>query len=125
MQIQAIDHLVLTTKNLKGCLHFYGDVLEMKITHENNRYALYFGNQKINIHARKGEFQPSADNPSYGSLDICFMINEKIEDILKEIEKKHYPVEEGIIKRHGAGGDMQSIYLRDPDGNLIEPCSYQ
>lgn len=124
MQIQSIDHLVLTTKNLKECLHFYGGILDMKITHENGRYALHFGNQKINIHTRKGEFQPAAFNPSYGSLDICFVVDEKIEDIRLDIEKKHYPVEEDIVKRHGASGDMHSIYLRDPDGNLIELCSY-
>lgn len=125
MKIQTIDHLVLTTEKLEECLHFYGEVLGMKITHENNRYALHFGNQKINIHTRKGEFQPAAANPSYGSLDICFVVNDSVENIQKEIKEKDYPIEEGIVKRHGAKGDMHSIYLRDPDGNLIELCSYQ
>ena len=85
MKIQTIDHLVLTTEKLEECLHFYGEVLGMKITHENNRYALHFGNQKINIHTRKGEFQPAAANPSYGSLDICFVVNDSIENIQKEM----------------------------------------
>ncbi len=125
MQIESIDHLVLTTKNLKACLYFYGDILGMKTTYQNDRYVLYFGKQKINIHTQKGEFQPAASNPSYGSLDMCFVVNEKIEDVQKEIEEKHYPIEQGIVKRHGARGDMHSIYLRDPDGNLIELCSYQ
>lgn len=125
MKIQAIDHLVLTTDKLQECLHFYGEVLGMKITYENNRYAMCFGDQKINIHTRKGEFQPAAANPSYGSLDICFVVNDNIENIKKYIEEKKYPIEEGIVKRHGAKGDMHSIYLRDQDGNLIELCSYQ
>ena len=124
MKITGIDHLVLTTNNLEACLRFYSDVLGMDVVHTNGRYALHFGKQKINIHTKAAEFLPAADHPQSGSLDICFVVDEPIEMVYRELTNKGIPLETGIVGRHGALGKMKSIYLRDPDGNLVELCSY-
>ena len=121
-KIKNIDHIVLTTQNLQKCLDFYQNILNMQLDSSNNRYALKFGNQKINIHQQKGEFQPAALAPTYGSLDLCFIV-EDILQVKSEIEAKNYPIELGIVERTGATSKLQSIYLRDPDGNLIELAS--
>ena len=115
MKYKTIDHIVITTENLEACLHFYVDILGMRAEEKNGKYALFFGNQKFNIHTRKAEFLPAAGNPEYGS----------IEDAEKEIKEKGGAIEEGPVTRHGALGEMKSIYLRDPDGNLIELASYE
>lgn len=125
MKYRTIDHLVITTQDLQACLHFYVDVLGMELDERNNRYAVRFGNHKFNIHTKKAEFLPAAEYPTYGSLDLCLIIDGSVEDAKKEVEAKGYPVELGPVVRHGALGEMQSIYLRDPDGNLIELSSYQ
>lgn len=124
MKFKNIDHIVITTQNLEKCLHFYLDILGMELDQSNGRYAVKFASQKFNIHTKKAEFLPAAENPSYGSLDLCLVIDGNIEEAKHEIESKNYPVELGPVVRHGALGEMQSIYLRDPDGNLIELCSY-
>ena len=116
---------MITTENLEACLHFYVDILGMRAEEKNGRYALFFGNQKFNIHTRKAEFLPAAGNPEYGSLDLCLAIEGSIEDAEKEIKEKGGAIEEGPVTRHGALGEMKSIYLRDPDGNLIELASYE
>ena len=125
MKINRFDHLVITTQDLAKCLHFYGDILGMEIDQTNGRYALKFGQQKINIHRQKAEFQPSAQNVTYGSQDFCLIVNGDIEAIKDEVEKKGYPIELGIVKRTGACGPIDSLYLRDPDGNLIELSVYK
>ena len=125
MHIIRMDHLVITTQNLSACLAFYGEILGMSIVHVHGRYAVQFGNQKLNIHTKKAEFLLAADHPTYGCLDLCFVVDEDIQSVKHVIEAKGYPVEEGPVCRHGALWAMNSIYLRDPDSNLIELCSYQ
>ena len=83
-----------------------------------------FGIQKINIHTRKGEFQPAAGNVQYGSLDLCLIVDEPIEEVYKELQEKGADIELGIVDRTGAMGSIKSIYLRDPDQNLVEIASY-
>ncbi|MFR0540248.1 VOC family protein [Lactobacillus delbrueckii] len=124
MEIIGIDHIVITTQDLAACLHFYGDVLGMQVVHGNGRYAVTFGQHKFNIHTRKAEFLPAAANPTYGSLDLCLEVGGKLAEVKKEIDASGYPIEEGPVTRHGARGEMTSLYLRDPDGNLFELCSY-
>ena len=124
MKVKSLDHLVLTTENLGACLRFYTDVLGMEAVHENNRHALKFGQQKIIIHTRKAEFMPAAKNPQSGALDICLVAEEPIEMVYRELMDKRVTLETGIVARNGARGRMKSIYLRDPDGNLVEICSY-
>ena len=125
MKVERFDHIVVTTDNLEKCLHFYVEILEMELDHNNDRYAVKFGNQKINIHRKKAEFLPAAKNVTYGSQDICLIAGGDIEDIKAEIEEKGYPIELGIVDRTGACGPIRSIYLRDPDGNLVEISVYK
>ena len=125
MKINRFDHIVITTQDLEKCLYFYGKVLNMEIDDSKGRYALKFGQQKINIHRQKAEFQPAALNVTYGSQDLCFIVEGEIAEIKKEIEAKGYPIELGIVQRTGACGPIDSIYLRDPDGNLVELSVYR
>lgn len=124
MKVSHFDHLVITTQNLEACLHFYVDILDMELEHRNDRYAVRFGRQKINIHRKKAEFLPAAKNVTYGSQDICLIVEGDLEDVKAEIEKKGYPIELGIVRRTGAMGAIDSLYLRDPDGNLVELSAY-
>lgn len=125
MIITSLDHLVITTRDLKKCLDFYGKILDMQVEEKNGRYALRFGIQKINIHSKKAEFQPAAANVTYGSQDLCLIAVGSITEIYEEVKRKGYPVEMLPCRRSGARGPMQSIYLRDPDGNLVEISSYE
>lgn len=125
IKIKNIDHLVITTQDLNACLHFYVDVLGMTLEEHSGRYAVKFGNHKFNIHTRKAEFLPAAKYPTYGSLDLCLIVDGDIEDLKKKIVSKGWPIELEPVVRHGTLGEMRSIYLRDPDGNLIELSSYQ
>lgn len=125
MTFKNIDHIVITTQDLQACLHFYVDVLGMELDQTNGRYAVRFGTQKFNIHTKKAEFLPAAKFPTYGSLDLCLIVDDSIQKVKAEIEAAGYPIELGPVTRHGALGEMQSIYIRDPDGNLIELSSYQ
>lgn len=95
MKIKNLDHLVITTRNLDSCLHFYVDVLGMECDRGNGRYSVRFGNQKFNIHTKKAEFLPAAAYPTSGSLDLCLVADVDIDSVKREIEGKGYPVEEG------------------------------
>ena len=120
-----MDHFVLTTRNVEACLRFYTETLGMEKRETNGRIALWFGAQKINIHTRPAEFLPAAEHPVPGSLDLCFAIEDDIEAVLAELKSKNAPLVTGIVERNGVKGKMRSIYLRDPDGNLIELASYK
>lgn len=124
MKITALDHLVITTANLEKCLEFYVGILNMRHEVVNGHHSLHFGQQKFNIHCCKAEFLPAAKCPTYGSLDLCLLVQEPLEQVKAEIEAMGYPIEEGIVERHGALGAMHSIYLRDYDGNLVEISNY-
>lgn len=124
MKLKDFDHIVLTTSHLEECLHFYRDFLGMTVSCENGRYALLFGRCKINIHRRPGEFKPAAAYPVSGSIDLCIITETPMEQVLSELLTKGAPVITDIVDRHGARGPMKSIYLRDPDGNLIEIARY-
>lgn len=90
----------------------------------NDRIALKFGNQKINLHQKGNEFEPKAERPTIGSADLCFIAETKIEDILTELKQQNIKIIEGIVERTGASGKIKSIYFRDPDLNLIEVSNY-
>ena len=123
MQIKAVDHLVITTGDLEACLAFYCGVLGMEHAEAKGRHALRFGAQ-INIHTRAGEFQPAALNPTRGSQDFCLIVEGDIEAVKEELEARGCPIVEGIVERAGALGPIRSVYLRDPDGNLVELAQY-
>ncbi|MBQ9274831.1 MAG: VOC family protein [Succinivibrio sp.] len=124
MQISELDHLVLITANLDDCLHFYRDLLGMKTKKNNGRWELHFGQCKINVHTKPGEFSPCAQNPAGGTLDFCLRVEGPIGPLQRELESKGGIIELGPVVRHGAKGDMLSLYLRDPDGNLVELSTY-
>ena len=124
MMITRLDHLVLTVRRLEPCLDFYVGVLGMGHRCENGRHSLIFGEQKINLHTSTGQFQPAAVCPAYGSQDFCLITGYPLEAVQGALERKGWPILAGIVTRQGALGPMRSIYVRDPDGNLVEIASY-
>ncbi|BES63783.1 VOC family protein [Gottschalkiaceae bacterium SANA] len=120
MRISGIDHMVITTENAEVCIAFYTEILGMELDCSKGRIAFRFGNQKINVHRRKAEYLPASKNPTVGSVDLCIIAEGSIEEIQTELKNKGAVLETGIVFRNGAKGKMSSIYLRDPDGNLIE-----
>ena len=127
MKLEKIDHVVITVKDLNKTIDFYTNILGMKLEKflsslDNNkiRYAVSFGSQKINIHEEKKPIKPNALNPSSGSMDICFISKNKINDWVHHLLKKGINIEIGPEKKTGALGPILSIYIRDPDFNLIE-----
>jgi catechol 2,3-dioxygenase-like lactoylglutathione lyase family enzyme len=121
MYIDSIDHIVLTVRDIDKTCEFYSRVLGMQvIAFGDNRKALYFGNQKINLHEVGGEFEPKAALPTAGSGDICLISSVPMAEILQHLHEQQVLIEEGPVPRTGASGSLISVYLRDPDGNLIE-----
>lgn len=125
MLIDHLDHLVLTTVEPNACQDFYTRVMGMRLeTFGEGRIAFRFGNQKINLHVRGGEFEPKAHLPVPGSLDLCFISARPLEDVIAHLQLHCWPVVEGPVQRTGAMGPIRSIYIRDPDLNLIEISEY-
>lgn len=118
--INSLDHLVLTIANLDATLAFYVDALGMTHTRFGERHAVSFGSQKINLHVVGQEFSPRAANASAGSGDLCFLIEGSLKDAEARLRAKGISIEDGPVKRTGATGPLRSLYIRDPDGNLIE-----
>ena len=121
MKIESIDHIVLTVSDISRTCLFYTQILRMEeVTFLNNGKALLFGNQKINLHLKGHEFDPKAKRPTPGSADICFIVETSLHEVINRMTKYGIPIEEGPVDRTGAQGALTSIYIRDPDGNLIE-----
>lgn len=119
--LNRLDHIVLTTTQLDACLDFYQRVLKMQvITFGEQRYALQFGQQKINIHQYGKEFEPKAHLPVPGALDLCFISDIPLTEVQAHIQQQGIEIIEGPVRRTGAMGPILSIYLRDVDLNLIE-----
>ncbi|BBG29348.1 VOC family protein [Zymobacter palmae] len=121
MMIDHLDHLVLTTVDEAACLRFYVDVLGMTLERfGEGRKALTFGQQKINVHVKGHEIEPKAHTPVPGALDLCFIASRPLDDVMATLKAKAVAIEQGPVARTGAMGPIRSIYLRDPDLNLIE-----
>jgi catechol 2,3-dioxygenase-like lactoylglutathione lyase family enzyme len=119
--IDHLDHLVLTTIDRAACVDFYTRVLGMRLeTFAAGRFALRFGNQKINIHERGREFEPKAHLPVPGALDLCFVADRPLDAVIAHLRACSWPIVEGPVERTGATSRLRSIYVRDPDLNLIE-----
>ncbi len=119
--ISHLDHLVLTVADIDRTCDFYQQALGMNvIAFAGYRKALTFGNQKINLHRAGHEFEPKARTPTPGSADLCFISSTALDDVVKHFESLGVPIEEGPVTRSGATGTILSVYIRDPDGNLIE-----
>ena len=121
MKLERIDHFVLTVASIEGSCEFYSRALGMEvITFGEGRKALAFGQQKINLHQAGAEFLPKAARPTPGSGDFCFITATPLEDVMAHLKSQEIAIEEGPVARTGATGPIRSIYLRDPDGNLLE-----
>ncbi len=124
--IDHLDHLVLTTSREQACIHFYTDVLGMQLETFTagdppaDRKAFKFGNQKINLHIQGAEFEPKAHLPVPGSQDLCFIASIPLAQVMQRLHQAGWPVIEGPVFRTGATGKIHSVYVRDPDLNLIE-----
>jgi catechol 2,3-dioxygenase-like lactoylglutathione lyase family enzyme len=119
--IAALDHLVLTVADIDATCAFYSRVLGMQVeTFGAGRTALRFGNQKINLHLAGREFEPKAATPTPGSADLCFLTETPLDRVIEHLRSCDIPIIEGPIRRTGATGPILSVYLRDPDQNLIE-----
>lgn len=125
IHISQLDHLVLTVRNVNITCDFYSRVLGMEvITFEEGRKALHFGQQKINLHEVSKEFEPKAKTPMSGSADLCFITDVQLSDVIFHLDSCGIPIEEGPVNRTGALAPITSVYIRDPDGNLIEISNY-
>jgi catechol 2,3-dioxygenase-like lactoylglutathione lyase family enzyme len=126
--IDHIDHIVLTTRDLQGCIRFYTEVLGMKLerfrTPTEERMALRFGAQKINVHEWGREFTPRAHVAAPGTLDLCFIASTGLDVVAQALKKHGVPIIEGPVAKTGAQGPITSVYVRDPDLNLVEISVY-
>ena len=126
VKVSAIDHIVLTVKDIDTTVQFYESVLGMsKETFGEGRVALKFGKQKINLHEYGNEFEPKANNPKPGSEDLCFITDTELAIAMAYVKNRGIGIIEGPVKRTGALGPIISFYFRDPDGNLIEVANYK
>ena len=119
--IDHLDHLVLTTANEEACVRFYVETMGMTLeVFGAGRKAFRFGNQKINLHVKGHEFEPKANVPTPGSLDLCFIASVPLEEVIARLHEQSVPILEGPVMRTGATSRIRSVYVRDPDLNLIE-----
>ncbi|OBW91851.1 VOC family protein [Gallibacterium salpingitidis] len=124
LEISHLDHLVLTVANIERTVTFYQKLGMQKQTFAGGRIALSFGKQKINLHQLGKEFEPKAGCVQVGSADLCFIIKQPLEVVIDELKQQNIRIEQGIVTRTGAIGAIRSIYVRDPDNNLIELSNY-
>jgi catechol 2,3-dioxygenase-like lactoylglutathione lyase family enzyme len=119
--IRSIDHIVITTRDLDKCLAFYTQVLGMQLeTFGEGRIALRFGDQKINVHPPGYEASIRARFPTSGSLDLCFLADRPLDQVIACLKEHDVPIEQGPVVRSGARFALRSVYVRDPDENLVE-----
>lgn len=124
--IDHLDHLVLTTTDETACVDFYTRIMGMRLesfvggTPPVTRKAFQYGNQKINLHVKGNEFEPKAHLPVPGSLDLCFIATMPLEQVIAKLNAEAWPILEGPVIRTGATQKIRSVYVRDPDLNLIE-----
>jgi len=119
--IHSIDHIVLTTSDLDQCITFYTRVLGMKLErYGEGRIALRFGDHKFNVHPPGFDAGIKARTPTPGSLDLCFLSDRPLDQVVAQLQRHGVEIEEGPIERTGARFPIRSVYVRDPDGNLVE-----
>ena len=122
--IDHVDHIVLTTRDRAGCVRFYTEVLGMRLvtfrTPTEERFAFAFGDQKINVHEWGREFTPRAHVAAPGTLDLCFIAAVPLAEVIRRLEAAGVPILEGPVEKTGATAKIRSVYVRDPDLNLVE-----
>ena len=123
--IDRLDHLVLTVKDIDATCRFYEQALGMTaVSFAGGRKALVFGRQKINLHLAGHEVEPKSVHPTPGSGDLCFVTETPMDAVVEHLRASEVEIEEGPAPRTGATGPIDSVYCRDPDGNLIEVSNY-
>jgi catechol 2,3-dioxygenase-like lactoylglutathione lyase family enzyme len=123
--IDRIDHVVMTVRDIGATCAFYARVLSMRVvTFADDRKALAFGRQKINLHEAGREFEPMADAPARGAIDFCLIATTPIASVVEHLKRCGVELVEGPVRKTGATGPIESVYFRDPDGNLIEVSNY-
>ena len=125
MRVVSLDHLVITVHDMSRTIKFYVDILGMReVTFGDDRKALTYGQQKINLHQFGEEFEPKASRPLPGTADLCFLIDVDLSECIEHLISNDIEILQGPIERTGALGPINSIYIRDPDANLIELSTY-
>ena len=130
LNIHSIDHIVMQAVDVPETIKFYTEILGMTChqfqppTGGSVRQSLHFGAQKINLHDARSPFRPHARNPTAGSVDLCFITQQPLDDWQQHLTNCGIVIEEGPVRKTGADGPLLSIYIRDPDGNLIEISNY-
>ena len=125
ISIDRIDHIVLTVHDLERTLDFYSRVLGMEpVTFAGGRRGLAFGRQKLNLHQAGREFEPKALKPAPGAIDLCFISQTPLAQVMDDLRMHGVHIIEGPVDKTGALGPMRSVYFRDPDGNLVEVSNY-
>jgi len=125
MNVEAIDHIVLTVRDMEAACTFYAQVLGMRVTtFGGGRKALAFGRQKINLHQYGQEIEPKAEKPTPGSADLCFVTPVPVSEVIEHLRVNGVQTIAGPVARTGAVGAIRSVYFRDSDGNLIEVSNY-
>ena len=123
--LDRLDHLVLTVRDIEATCHFYTQVLGMTaVRFGEGRWALHYGRQKINLHPYGREFDPKVAQPTPGSADLCFVTTTPLPQVVAHLTACGVSIVAGPVERTGATGPIESIYLRDPDGNLLEIARY-
>jgi catechol 2,3-dioxygenase-like lactoylglutathione lyase family enzyme len=122
--VDSLDHLVLTVANIDITVDFYTEVLGMELFTVDGRKALAFGEQMIKLQQRGHEVNPKAAHPTAGAGDICFLTSTPLDEVIHHLNEQRVHIEEGPVERNGAMGKMRSIYVRDPDKNLVEISNY-
>jgi catechol 2,3-dioxygenase-like lactoylglutathione lyase family enzyme len=120
VRIRTLDHLVLTVSNPEATVTFYERFGMRREEFGDGRLALRFGDQKINLHQAGKPIQPHARRPTPGSADVCLLVEGTLDEVERELERAGVVFELGPVERAGATGPIRSLYLRDPDGNLVE-----
>lgn len=125
MRVDRLDHVVLTCASVEASVDFYVRALGMEaVTFGEGRRAVAFGAQKINLHPAGREYEPKATHPTPGSADLCFIVEAPVDAVLAHLEAVGVALEIGPLDRTGATGPIRSVYVRDPDGNLVEIGTY-
>jgi catechol 2,3-dioxygenase-like lactoylglutathione lyase family enzyme len=125
VRVDRIDHFVLTVRSVEATRDFYSRVLGMEVERfAEGRTALLFGRQKINLHEAGNEFEPKAKEPVPGSGDFCLVTDVRLERVVEHLDSCGVEIVEGPVTRTGAMGRIESVYFRDPDGNLVEVSNY-
>ncbi len=125
MKVNGIDHFVLTVRDVEATCDFYSRVLGTEVEgFEGGRRALGLGRQKINLHQAGAEFEPKADKPTPGSGDFCLITSVPLERVVEHVRSCGVEIIDGPISRTGATGNLESVYFRDPDGNIVEVSNY-